>query len=100
MGSSGKRRVHGETPKVSLHVEYRRNNIDRDVEGQCDFQSLDAWMTRVSKDLFEGEWNGILGETRNKKGVEGRENILRGPNDADYEVSGPFVRDFPALHMK
>merc|ERR1711937_640676 len=91
--------MHIETPEISLHIEYRRDNMNRDVEGQCNYQSLDGWMTRVSKELHVEEWNGILGETRGKTGVEGRQNILRGPNDTDCEVNGPFITDFPALHM-
>jgi len=92
--------IHIESPEISFHVEYRRNNLDHDVDGQCNFQSLDAWMTRVSKVLYGEKWNGILGETRNKNGVEGRFNILRGQNDSDYEVNGPFVTEFPALHIR
>jgi len=92
--------IHVESPEISFHVEYRRGNLNRDVDGQCNFQSLDAWMTRVSKVLYGENWNGILGETRNKNGVEGRLNILRGQNDSDYEVNGPFVTEFPALHIQ
>eukprot|EP00548_Thalassiothrix_antarctica_P005808 CAMPEP_0194146454 /NCGR_PEP_ID=MMETSP0152-20130528/20601_1 /TAXON_ID=1049557 /ORGANISM="Thalassiothrix antarctica, Strain L6-D1" /LENGTH=469 /DNA_ID=CAMNT_0038846979 /DNA_START=152 /DNA_END=1561 /DNA_ORIENTATION=+ len=96
--------IHIETPDtVSLHIEYRRNNLQREVEGQCNFQSLDAWMTRVSKEIHDEEWNGILGETRVRKNHhhsdEDRFTILRGENDADYELDGPFETDFPALHI-
>jgi len=92
--------IHIETPTVSLHIEYRRDNSQREVDGQCNFQSLDSWMTNVSPSLHNDVWNGILGETRTGDETDkDRLKILRGKKDADYEVDGPFGRSFPALHL-
>jgi len=92
--------IHIETPAVSLHLEYRRNNAHKKVDGQCQFQSLDSWMTNVSPSLHNDVWNGILGETRLGDETDtDRFKILRGKQDTDYEVDGPFGRYFPALHI-
>eukprot|EP00547_Thalassionema_nitzschioides_P007125 CAMPEP_0194213942 /NCGR_PEP_ID=MMETSP0156-20130528/14882_1 /TAXON_ID=33649 /ORGANISM="Thalassionema nitzschioides, Strain L26-B" /LENGTH=981 /DNA_ID=CAMNT_0038942091 /DNA_START=51 /DNA_END=2996 /DNA_ORIENTATION=+ len=95
--------IYIETPLVSFHVEYRRSDW---FHKKCDFQSLDAWMTTVSKTLEEQpEWQGILGETKHKIYHEqtgsqiksDRLQLLRGKDDADYEVNGPFGKEFAAL---
>merc|ERR1739838_707989 len=83
--------IHIETPATaSIHIEYRRNNLKHEIDGQCNFQSLDAWMTHISKEVHDKEWHGILGETRIRKNGHNtdtdRMTILRGENDADYEV--------------
>jgi len=55
--------IYVETALVSFRFEYRRSDwFDR----KCDFQSIDAWMTKVSESLDKKEWNGILGETYSK----------------------------------
>jgi len=95
---------HIETPLISFHVEYRRSNPDK-FDRKCDFQSLDTWMTRVSPQLNEQEWNGILGETQkplfdSATGAmitSDRSKLLRGKDDSDYEVDGPFGTDFNAI---
>lgn len=89
--------IHIETPIVAFHVEFRRSNLDdpqKDIN-QCSFESLDAWMTWVSPELKSQEWNGILGETRYNKSND-RAKLLRGKDDADYEVDGPFGTTFTA----
>ena len=96
-----------ETPLVSFHVEYRRSNLDIDVENQCNFQSLDAWMTTVSDTLEREDWKGILGETKSKlydadgqQIMSDRQLLLTGEEDVDYEVDGPFGSDFMAARLK
>lgn len=90
-----------ETDLVSFHVEYRRSDWHN---RQCDFQSLDAWMTKVSATLDHVEWDGILGETKYKvydqttgdQIKSDRDQLLRGKDDEDYEVEGPFGTEFNA----
>eukprot|EP00547_Thalassionema_nitzschioides_P017286 CAMPEP_0194249430 /NCGR_PEP_ID=MMETSP0158-20130606/20457_1 /TAXON_ID=33649 /ORGANISM="Thalassionema nitzschioides, Strain L26-B" /LENGTH=568 /DNA_ID=CAMNT_0038985947 /DNA_START=392 /DNA_END=2098 /DNA_ORIENTATION=+ len=91
-----------ETEQVSFHVEYRRSDW---FQPACDFQSLDAWMTKVSDEMEStSEWSGILGETKYKiydatsgeQIMADRSLLLRGKDDADYEVSGPFGTEFQA----
>lgn len=96
--------VYVETPVASFHVEYRRSDI---YDRKCDFQSLDAWMTKVSDKMEKEEWAGILGETKYKvydlnTGEQiktDRNQLLRGKDDADYEVSGPFSTEFAAKSL-
>eukprot|EP00547_Thalassionema_nitzschioides_P000816 CAMPEP_0194200194 /NCGR_PEP_ID=MMETSP0156-20130528/905_1 /TAXON_ID=33649 /ORGANISM="Thalassionema nitzschioides, Strain L26-B" /LENGTH=1201 /DNA_ID=CAMNT_0038925161 /DNA_START=53 /DNA_END=3658 /DNA_ORIENTATION=+ len=95
--------IYVEGPLVSFHIEYRQSDwFDR----KCDFQSLDAWMSTVSPKLQKTDWNGILGETKQKKfNLMGeqiksdRYQLLRGKNDSDYEVDGPFGKSFAALEL-
>jgi len=96
--------IYIETPLAAFHIEYRQSNPDR-VDRVCDFQSLDAWVSKVSDELESQEWNGILGETRKViyDPVSGqqiktdRSQLLRGKNDVDYEVDGPFGLTHAAL---
>lgn len=96
--------IYIDTPLVSFHVEYRRSDPQK-VREQCDFQSLDAWMTNVSPVLNKQNWNGILGETKNmivdsetkQPIISDRKKLLRGKHDADYEVDGPFGFDHHAM---
>jgi len=93
--------LHIETPLVSLQVEYRRSDW---FDPKCDFQSLDAWMTKVSDKMEQTDWAGILGETKYKvydsqtgeQVKTDRSKLLRGKDDADYEVNGPFETEFAA----
>jgi len=92
-----------ETHSVSFHIEYRQSNPDVPIEKQCNFQSLDAWMTTVSENLDEQSWQGILGETKeriyNKQGqqiLSDRHLLLLGKEDINYEVDGPFGLHFDA----
>lgn len=93
--------LYVETPLVSFHVEYRRSDW---FHRKCDFQSLDAWMTTVSERVEKSKWNGILGETKHKifdessgeQILSDRSKLLRGQDDSDYEVDGPFGTDFAA----
>jgi len=94
--------LHVQTPAVSFHIEYRQSNDDK-FDRPCDFQSLDAWIVTVSKDSAKQEWQGILGETKQKiydnmgqQVMKDRQVLLRGPNDADYEVDGPYGTTFSA----
>jgi len=90
-----------ETELVSFHIEYRRSDF---YDRQCDFQALDAWMTKVSSTVETEQWSGILGETKYKvydkttgdQIKSDRDQLLRGKDDADYEVDGPFGRKFAA----
>jgi len=89
--------IYIETPLVSFHIEYRQSNPEK-MDRACDFQSLDAWMSKVSNKLDNQEWNGILGETKKmiydplteQQIRTDRSQLLRGKDDADYEVDGPF----------
>ena len=63
-------------------------------------------MVTVSDELEKEEWHGILGETKQAIYDKATKNqimadrtlLLRGPDDADYEVDGPFGTDFNAFH--
>jgi len=90
--------IHIETPLVNFHIEYRRSGDANPEQQQCNFESLDAWMTWVSPELLQTqEWNGILGETRNSNNKSNdRYQLLRSKDDADYEVDGPFGTNFMA----
>ena len=55
--------LHFETPLVSFQVECCPSDW---FNPQCDFQSFDAWMTKVSDKIEKTEWEGILGETKHK----------------------------------
>jgi len=93
--------LHIDTDVASFHVEYRRSDW---FNRRCDFQSLDAWMTKVEGKMEKVEWNGILGETKKKiydantgeQVLSDRMKLLRGKDDADYEVDGPFGKIFAA----
>jgi len=93
--------LYVETPLVSFHIEYRRSDW---FHRKCDFQSLDAWITTLSERLEKNEWNGILGETKHKifdvstgeQILTDRSKLLRGQDDSDYEVDGPFGTEFAA----
>merc|ERR1712226_511550 len=94
-----------ETDVVSFHIEYRRSDW---VNPKCDFQSLDAWMTKVDGKMEKVKWNGILGETKEKiydattgeQILSDRSKLLRGKDDSDYEVDGPFGKSFAAFMEK
>jgi len=94
--------IYVETPMVSFHIEYRRSDW---FDHKCDFQSLDAWMTSVDKAMDKTEWHGILGETKHRiydlstgeQIMSDRSKLLRGKADSDYEVEGPFDKNFAAL---
>jgi len=88
--------VYVETPNVSFKVEYRQVQ-----KGKCKYHLLDAWMTHASPEIRQEKWHGILGETRElkltKEGepiLDNRNLLLSGNDDSDYEVDGPFGRDF------
>jgi len=106
--------IHIETPDLSLHIEYRRNNLHMEEDitkgKQCpNFQSLDAWMTDISPELNDKfSWYGVLGETKTKlyfdsakeqQILHDRSLLLRGKNDSDYEVDGPFAKQFNAHYI-
>jgi len=89
--------IHIETPTLSFHVEYRQ---DKD---NCYSHTIDAYISEVSPVLLEGEWQGVLGETRNPKFypdgkpvTSERSYLLNAKNDSDYEVDGPFGNKFAA----
>jgi len=95
--------LHLQTHSVSFHIEYRQSNPNTPIEEQCKFQSLDAWMTTIPKELDQQTWQGILGETKkrkyNKQGqqiLSDRHLLLWGNEDIDYEVDGPFGIHFNA----
>mmetsp|Transcript_21127 Transcript_21127/g.31314 ORF Transcript_21127/g.31314 Transcript_21127/m.31314 type:complete len:515 (-) Transcript_21127:156-1700(-) len=93
--------IYVETPEVSFHIEYRRSDW---FDPKCDYQSLDAWMTKVTKKMDKEDWGGVLGETKVKifdkatgeQIKSDRMKLLQGKDDADYEVSHPFGTDFAA----
>lgn len=94
-----------ETPLISFHIEFRQSNPQKE-DRLCDFQSLDAWISEVSNQLKQQEWSGILGETKERKFIpgtqveikKGRSLFLRGKQDADYEVKGPFGTKHAAMN--
>jgi len=96
--------IYIENPNASFHIEFRQSNPEK-LDRVCDFQSLDAWMTKVSDELEIQEWNGVLGETKkaiydpvSKRQIKSnRSQLLRGKNDSDYEVDGPFGLAHAAL---
>jgi len=94
--------LYVQTPSVSFHIEYRQSNLVP-IEEQCTYQSLDAWMTTVSKKSDSQSWQGILGETKKdiyddqgQQILSDRKHLLRGNRDMDYEVEGPFGIHFNA----
>jgi len=112
--------IYIETPMISFHVEYRQiskpsgggSGLPQDIvvngvlfpgtKSTCISHVLDAWLTHISPEVKKEQWDGILGETRSIKmdedGTPIRENrniILQG-SDVDYEVTGPFDRNFSA----
>merc|ERR1719199_505953 len=89
-----------ETPQVSFLVEYRQS-YGRNTGVPS--HSIDAWISKFSPSLEREDWQGILGETRyplfNANGeqiLSGRDELLRGKLDSDYEVDGPYGLDFAA----
>jgi len=93
--------IHIETPLVNFHVEFHQH--DGSHKG-CPHHSIDAWMSEVSLDMKSDEWRGILGETRDpifnqgtgEQIVSGRNMLLQGKHDQDYEVTGPYGTTFGA----
>eukprot|EP00548_Thalassiothrix_antarctica_P004985 CAMPEP_0194132130 /NCGR_PEP_ID=MMETSP0152-20130528/2672_1 /TAXON_ID=1049557 /ORGANISM="Thalassiothrix antarctica, Strain L6-D1" /LENGTH=373 /DNA_ID=CAMNT_0038827077 /DNA_START=155 /DNA_END=1276 /DNA_ORIENTATION=- len=99
--------IYVETPNASFHIEFRQSNPEK-LDRVCDFQSLDAWMTKVSDELENQEWSGVLGKTKrakyhpvSKRQIEiNQSQLLRRKNDSDYEVDGPFGLAHAALGYK
>lgn len=96
--------IHIETPLVSIHVEYRQS---QGGDGSCPSHSLDAWMSHVSLEMHNQDWQGILGETRLRKfDSEGgqiksdRSRLLIGKEDNDYEVMGAYGSDFKVRRFR
>jgi len=93
--------IHIETSLVSFHIEYHQN--DGSHEG-CPKHSIDSWMSKVSPEMKSDEWRGILGETREpmfhrgtgEQIISGRNILLQGKSDQDYEVTGPYDTNFGA----
>ena len=92
--------IHIETPMVSFHLEVRQSDPNT---SHCTYQSLDTWISHMSKDFVDEEWRGILGETRTlKRDKEGnpvmydRQAILDCREDEAYEVDGAFGTSFLA----
>eukprot|EP00546_Thalassionema_frauenfeldii_P021597 CAMPEP_0178897320 /NCGR_PEP_ID=MMETSP0786-20121207/1678_1 /TAXON_ID=186022 /ORGANISM="Thalassionema frauenfeldii, Strain CCMP 1798" /LENGTH=598 /DNA_ID=CAMNT_0020567851 /DNA_START=127 /DNA_END=1923 /DNA_ORIENTATION=- len=92
--------IHIVTPHISMHMEYRQT---RQV---CFSHNLDSWISKISSNLLEYEWKGILGETRypkyapnGKQILSDRNILLAGKFDSDYQVEGPFETEFEALDL-
>ena len=60
-------------------------------------------MTPISKEIYNEEWNDILGETCVHKNYHNYDEdcltILRGENDADHKLDGLFEINFPTLYI-
>jgi len=114
--------IYIETPLLSYHVEYRQiekasaigggSGLPQDLhvngvyfpgtETTCVSHVLDAWLTHAAPEVKREHWDGVLGETRGIKldedgdPIRENRNIILSGSDVDYEVTGPFDREFSA----
>eukprot|EP00545_Synedropsis_sp_CCMP1620_P013223 CAMPEP_0119003846 /NCGR_PEP_ID=MMETSP1176-20130426/796_1 /TAXON_ID=265551 /ORGANISM="Synedropsis recta cf, Strain CCMP1620" /LENGTH=1092 /DNA_ID=CAMNT_0006955483 /DNA_START=39 /DNA_END=3317 /DNA_ORIENTATION=+ len=80
------------TNDIALHLEYKQENE------RCDAHTIDVWISSLSPDLLEENWEGVIGETKDVDYVstgkdpimKDRSEILKFPKDTDYEVNSPF----------
>eukprot|EP00543_Licmophora_paradoxa_P013787 CAMPEP_0202473872 /NCGR_PEP_ID=MMETSP1360-20130828/92077_1 /ASSEMBLY_ACC=CAM_ASM_000848 /TAXON_ID=515479 /ORGANISM="Licmophora paradoxa, Strain CCMP2313" /LENGTH=656 /DNA_ID=CAMNT_0049100955 /DNA_START=50 /DNA_END=2023 /DNA_ORIENTATION=- len=84
------------TEKISFHVEYKQE------QERCNAHNLDVWISEVSPDVLNENWEGIIGETKPMDYNDAihigtshmsREEALKFPRDEDYEVIAPFSVD-------
>ena len=76
------------TDHISFHVEYKQETK------RCDAHTVDVWISSVSPDLYDEDWEGVIGETKDpaNHGDEkvDRSEFLKYPEDEAYEVRSPF----------
>ena len=73
---------------ISLHIEYKQEHK------RCNAHTVDVWISSVSPELYEEDWEGVIGETKDPNNHAGekieRDEFLKFPKDEQYEVSSPF----------
>ena len=61
---------------------------------RCDAHTVDVWISGVTPDLYDEDWEGVIGETKDPSnhGDEKVERVefLKFPEDEAYEVNSPF----------
>ena len=76
------------TEDISFHIEYKQETK------RCDAHTVDVWISSVSPDLYDEEWEGVIGETKDPANHPGekveRSEFLKFPKDEQYEVMSPF----------
>ena len=76
------------TDSISFHVEYKQEHR------RCNAHTVDVWISSVSPALYDEEWEGIIGETKDpaNHGNEKVERLefLKHTEDEAYEVNSPF----------
>ena len=76
------------TDDISFHIEYKQEHK------RCDAHTVDVWIASVSPDLYDEDWEGVIGETKDPSNHAGekieRDEFLKFPNDDQYEVKSPF----------
>ena len=77
------------TEDISFHIEYKQETK------RCDAHTVDVWISSVSPDLYDEEWEGVIGETKDPANHPGekveRSEFLKFPKDEQYEVVSPFA---------
>ena len=76
------------TDRVALHIEYKQEHH------RCDAHTVDVWISSISPELYDEDWEGVIGETKDpsnhgEEKVE-RSEFLKFPDDESYEVTSPF----------
>ena len=76
------------TEQIAFHIEYKQEHK------RCDAHTVDVWISSVSPDLYDEDWEGVIGETKDPVNHGGekvdRVEFLKFPNDDQYEVVSPF----------
>ena len=77
------------TEEINFHIEYKQEHK------RCNAHSVDVWISSVSPDLLEEDWEGVIGETKDPSNHAGekveRSDVLKYPDDVSYEVVSPFA---------
>ena len=77
------------TDEINFHIEYKQETK------RCDAHTVDVWISSVSPDLFEEDWEGVIGETKDPSNHAGekveRAEFLKFAEDEQYEVVSPFA---------
>ena len=72
------------TDSISFHVEYKQEHT------RCSAHTIDVWISSVSPELYDENWDGVIGETKDPTKVGPRNEILKFDDDKAYEVVSPF----------
>lgn len=84
------------TDRISFHVEYKQEHK------RCSAHTVDVWIASVSPDLYDEDWEGVIGETKDPANHGGekveRTEFLKFPDDESYEVTGPSSTKCPGCY--